>query len=305
MARYVTRQGFPTDYVPTFLEQYWEVVREFVLAAVNEVSGRTPYSDGDLLLVTSRLALWCWQSAGIPLDPHQVYRREVIERFCTEGLTHYSASSRGNLRSQLLRMAELLLEPQNARRRLVPLASGKPSRPYSPEEQAALRSWARSETTAARRLNAEVLLSLGLGAGLSAIEIGNLRVADVIVDEIGVMVRVSQERVRTVPVLREWESALRNRRRDFAADCYVFREGRSMVYDNMISNFVGRSRNRDVLPQTQRLRATWIVHHLDASTPLAALVDAAGVESLEALTRYLGFVRPVSPTTSRAALMGR
>ena len=38
------------------------------------------------------------------------------------------------------------------------------------------------------------------------------------------------------------------------------------------------------------MRATWIVTHLTAGSPVKALVEAAGVDSLEALTRYLRFV---------------
>lgn len=304
MANMGGRNKFLDDYVPAIPEPYWRVIREFVLTAVGSASGRTPYGDRDLLLVTTRLALWCWQSAALPLDFAVVFRREVVERFCTEGLGGYSDASRGNLRSQLLRMGELFLEPRSAPRRLAPLSASKPSKPYSAVEQAILRSWSESESTAARRQNAQVLLALGFGAGLSTIEIGELRGSGLVVDDLGVLVSVSRGRVRTVPVLRSWEPALRERKRHLADDRYVFREGRSMVYDNMVSNFVSRSRSRDLLPQAQRLRATWIVHHLDAGTPLAAVLEAAGIESLEALTRYLKFVRPVEPSLFREALMG-
>jgi hypothetical protein len=45
-----------------------------------------------------------------------------------------------------------------------------------------------------------------------------------------------------------------------------------------------------VRPTSQRLRATWIVHHLDAGVPVVTLMRAAGVESLESFTRYVRFV---------------
>jgi hypothetical protein len=39
------------------------------------------------------------------------------------------------------------------------------------------------------------------------------------------------------------------------------------------------------------MRATWIVHHLNANTPLTVLTTAAGLESLDALARFERFAR--------------
>jgi hypothetical protein len=50
------------------------------------------------------------------------------------------------------------------------------------------------------------------------------------------------------------------------------------------------------------MRSTWLVQQMAACVPLTALVEAAGVDSLEALTRYLAFV-PAAPTASTVALL--
>jgi hypothetical protein len=80
-----------------------------------------------------------------------------------------------------------------------------------------------------------------------------------------------------------------DRVRSTPRDSYAFRENHTANYPNLISSFVVRSSSMRVRPTSQRLRATWIVHHLSAGVPVATLMRAAGVESLEAFTRYVRF----------------
>ncbi|MEI2715396.1 MAG: hypothetical protein V9E98_00015 [Candidatus Nanopelagicales bacterium] len=49
------------------------------------------------------------------------------------------------------------------------------------------------------------------------------------------------------------------------------------------------------------MRVTWIVGHLAAGSPVKALMQAAGVDSLEALNRYLRFVPDADVKVYRAA----
>jgi len=46
------------------------------------------------------------------------------------------------------------------------------------------------------------------------------------------------------------------------------------------------------------MRSTWITTQLSAGTHVRTLVAAAGVDSLEAFTRYLGFVDPAPEATA-------
>jgi integrase len=281
---------FELNYVPTVAPAYWEEVREFVEDVVGRVRGSTPYSDTDLALSVGRLALWCWQDAGLDLDAELVFHRAIIDRFSRAGLPAFNEAARGNIRSQLLRVAEAVLDPALVPRRLTPMRAADPSRPYLEREVIALQAWANSQSTEARRDNANVLLALGLGAGLSASEIGNLNVRDLCAHDAGVDVEILGPRARQVPVLDYWTGVLRERIAQLPGDRFAFREGHTSNYDNLISNFVSRSRSEGVLPQTQRMRATWVVHHLQNGVPLAQLLRASGVESLDALNRYMRFV---------------
>ncbi|MEB0265861.1 hypothetical protein [Cryobacterium sp. 10I5] len=280
----------------------WIEVKQFVLDAVADSADGTPYTVAELKVAASRLAAWTWQTAGLPLERGAVFRRDVVARFIAVGCPKLKPASRGNLRSQLLRMSEVLLDPREVPRRLAALEPSEPAAPYSSAELISLRSWASTQSTPARRANAWILLATGAGAGLAASEIGQLRVRDIAVDEGGVLLQINGEGPRAVPVLRDWEQVLVDRTRALGPERFVFRENHGAYYPNLIANFIDRSQVVGVKPQSQRLRATWIVRHLEAATPVVPLMRAAGIESLEALTRYVRFVRERDGDEVRARL---
>lgn len=75
---------------------------------------------------------------------------------------------------------------------------------------------------------------------------------------------------------------------------------------NTVSNLVARAaKDRDPalpVPVPQRMRATWLVRHLDAGVRVDALLKAAGLDSLSVLDRYLPSVRPLPADDVLAAL---
>jgi integrase len=280
-----------SPYRPTIPAEYWQQIGPFVARAVTDSAGATSYSDRELFAATTPFVLWAWQTAGLPLKREQIFRISVVDRFASvEADSYATAASRNTIRSRLLRMAEVL-HPEQTERPLRALGASDPTRPYSTEEVIALRSWARSQRTEQRRRDAEALLALGLGAGLSGREILNVRVADIRRVSGGVDVGVGGERPRRVPVLREWERALLDRADADDTKAWAFRAGHTTENPNLITDFVSRSRGRIQL-QARRMRTTWIVHHLNAGTPAVALIRAAGVNSLAALDRFLPFAEP-------------
>ena len=52
------------------------------------------------------------------------------------------------------------------------------------------------------------------------------------------------------------------------------------------------------------LRNTWLVEHLIAGTPVTTLMDAAGIESIEALKAYLPYVPVLTGAERATALRG-
>lgn len=280
------------DYRPDIPDEDWAIIGPFVRDAVTDCGAETAYTAQQLLTTSARHVWWCWRSAGLELDRATVFRREVIGEYIARGCPQMSPASAGNRRSQLLRMSELLLPPQTKVSRLAPMPPSDALSPYAPHEITALRSWARGLNTQYRREQAHLLLALGLGAGLSNAEILAVQSRHIHVDDEGVLVEVVGRRPRIVPMLATWEQVLIDYclARPLNAHQYVFRPRRTSQDSNTIGNFVDRTRPGTVKATAQRMRVTWIVTHLRAGSPLTALIEAAGVDSLEALTRYLKYV---------------
>jgi len=290
------------EYTPDLPPEEWAVIADFVRAAVTACDCLTPYTARELLIASARHAHWCVFTAGLPLDRDVIFHRDTIAEYAARGCPQLTLASTGNIRSRLLRMSELLLPPAARTSRLAALPASPPTEPYTIREQVALRSWATGQVTPYREVTCHVLLALGLGAGLSAGEVGAVQAKHLHCDADGVLVEVVGKRARLVPVLAEWEPVLVNvAGTAMRPDLYVFRPRRDKAHRKLISNFVDKTNVGRVRPNLQRMRATWIVTHLTAGSPVKALVEAAGVDSLEALTRYLRFVPDADVAAYRAA----
>ncbi len=290
-------------YRPRLAASYWEAIGPFVSAAVEDVlTQSSTYTDRELYAAATPLCLWAWQSAGMALDRDEIFRVSSIDRFAAIGMPGYrSSAGKNTIRSRLLRMGEILRTPTTPSRQLRPLGNSDPTAPYSPSELIELRSWARAQSTPARRRNAQALLALGLGAGLSGKEILAVQADDVITEHPGIRVVVRGPRAREVVVLARWEDGLADL--SGQPQSPVFRSGRSTDNENLITDFVSRSRGR-VHVQARRMRATWLVHHLESGTPMTVLLAASGVATLEALDRFMRFVPKPDPGHATRALRG-
>ncbi|TFB56746.1 hypothetical protein [Cryobacterium tagatosivorans] len=249
------------------------------------------------------MVLWAWKGADLPLRRDAVFVQHIIERYVDEGMASYTDAGRGTIRSRLLRTAEALTGMTVDKAALQGLSPSDPTTPYSKGDLATLRTWAQSQATGGRQTSAAVLLALGIGAGLAGREILAVRVRDIEVSDHGVVVTVCGDRPRDVGVLRSWEAALIDRSRSGDADKYAFREARTSENHNAITDFVARSA-APITIQARRMRTTWIVHHVNAGTPIPIFLEAAGIQSLEALDRFLVFADKPSRAESLRSLRG-
>lgn len=278
------------DYTPVMPEELWRRIRPLVRQIVQRASPATAYTEKQLYPVTAKLVGWAVDTAALPLDVDILFDSGTIDEFAHAGLVAYTSSGRATMRSKLRAIARALGDGNAGQ---VPLRRSDPLAPYRPMEVAALESWARGQHSSNRRSSAGALLALGLGAGLTGREIVAAKAADVAVTDNGVIVEVRGAQARQVPVLAEWEALLQVRLS--STDGWLFRDGQEGGNPNLVSDFVSRSHQR-LTVQARRLRSTWIVHHLTVGTPLPVLLDAAGLQSAEALDRLLPFV----PTRGRA-----
>lgn len=276
----------------------------FVRSLVADYGPATDSEARLLMSVTTRHVHHCLQ-VGLPLDREVILRRDVIAISVSEGMDGAATRTKASVRSHLFRLSDALLTGPHRHVRVTPMERGTALAPYSAREVSLLRAWAENQATDYRRAGAKMLLCLGLGAGLSAREIGGVRNCDVTMDSGGVLVEVTAgPHPRTVPVLAAWEAPFS----DLATDDpqrFVFQPLRRNAYvRSLLSNFVLATRSRPFSIRGSRLRATWIVHHLTIGTPVQVLTKAAGLESPEALGPYIAYAPPVEPERARRALRG-
>lgn len=69
---------------------------------------------------------------------------------------------------------------------------------------------------------------------------------------------------------------------------WAFRADQRGSNVNLITDFVSRTASPMEI-QTRRMRAAWLVHHLDAHTSLKYLLRISGLTSAEALDRVLPY----------------
>ncbi|TFC16538.1 tyrosine-type recombinase/integrase [Cryobacterium glucosi] len=277
----------PRDYRPINALPYWDVIGEFVSAAVTDTSAATGRDERSLYPAIVAFVLWCWQSRGTPLDRKRMFRRSVVEEFIHLAMTRYTKGSRATHRATLWLTIETL-NPDDLNRSRRPISRSAPTKPYSSTEVAQLYSWARSQGTEHRRRDAIALLALGLGAGLAAREILGVRVSDIDTRTGTIQVIVWEGRQRVVPIRADWERPLRRILSDLQPGDWLFRPGRVSATSGQVTDFLLRARTElDVRPS--RMRATWLLEHLRDGTPPQQLLRIAGLKNLAALDKIATF----------------
>jgi integrase len=268
---------------------------------VRSAAPETPYSEKELYPAVSRLALFAWASAGVPLEDDIVFNPKFINRFVQHHLEQYSRAGKNTMRARLRRTSEALLGDEAAGA-FRALGKAEASRPYHLSEVASLLSWSSSQRNEDRATSAGTLLALGLGAGLTGREIIDLELGDITADRRGVEVHVSGDDARDVPVLARWEPFLVRRLTSGVVSRWAFRGGQRGGNVNLVTDFVSRNPRPSVELQARRMRATWIVEHLTRGTPLDLLLEVAGLQSAEALDRLLPYVTRTDDDPRREAL---
>lgn len=279
-------------------------IRTFVQGCLTDFDCRDVPQARRFASALARHAHWCWQ-VGYPLDRSVVFRREVITDSVIHGMPGQSDKSKATVRSRLYRLAEVLMTGPQRPVRVATLGIGRAREPYSAREVTLMRSWAAFQSTDYKRVNASVMLSLALGAGLSAREIGGVRCHDIAVDNSGVLVTVTEGgRPRVVPVLADWEAPLAQvALAAMRPSQYLFVPLRETDWHrNLLTNFVACTGNKPFAINAARMRNTWICHHLTVGTPIRLLADAAGMESPRALGDYLHLLETVDVVEARHVL---
>jgi integrase len=272
-------------YRPQLPRKDWDAIKPYVLDIVDRAEPHVTYTERQLLTPVSHLVHFAYVN-HIPLEDGAALSPRTVERFVQNHLASYNRASRNTIRARLRRVSEALLG-DDAAGRFRALGKADASRPYSDTDISLLRAWGRSMRTDELTSSAGALLALGLGAGLTGAEIIRQRMEDVDVER--ATIHVTGENERVIPITGEvWTDLLRIRREVLGGTGWVFRAHQRGDNINLITDFVSRTSPQIPLV-TRRMRATWLVHHLNAGTPLRRLLRIAGLQSAEALDRILPF----------------
>ena len=261
----------------------------FTDALVARVASGVNYQEHILRGAVARYIEWCADVAGFELNATELFSRKVIAYAVPKAFAGWSGAATGNMRS-VMNAVGRAVDPAGWAR--VPtLAAAEPSAPYSDGELVQLRSWAAGQPTEMFRRGAAAMLSLCAGAGLTASELDQASSEHISFDSAGALVQVTGRRARLVPVLASWEGMLARILDDEDPYALLFRPGSEQgAYRNATSIFTARSAGTGLKPTAPRLRATWVVAHLNAGTPYPVLMEAAGVSDLGSLARFVRFV---------------
>ena len=265
--------------------------RELVRAAAPVTGARSKA----LLFAASRLVVFAEQT-GLELDARVVLCEAVIERFIVVGCADVSPATRRTLRTNLRALARAVEHyPPPAPTRLV---RERAKQPYSPAEIAGYLRLADAQATHARRLRASALVCLGAGAGVITGELRHVRGSDIIERSGGVLVQITGERSRAVPVLARYRERL-VAAAAFAGDRFIV-GGRNPQRRN-VTDTLGAQLSSDVsLPRLNagRLRSTWLVE-CAGRIGLGAFMHAAGITC----SQRLGDLAAQLPETTEIELV--
>lgn len=295
---------------PVFDEETRLLVQGIVIDAL--VVAPQPVTGGWVhtsLMTVGGLVRWA-QTMAEPLTREHLLAQRTRNRFLNLGTTDLTDTSRRNYRCRLDLIATGLSTGPVAPTVTGPLQPGEATDPHSPTEVATLWVWAQGLRPATRRVRVLGVLTLALGCGLRASELTGITAESVTVDEHGVHVTVVTARgTRVVTCDRVWEDRLL----DLVASTEPGHPLTSPWRDDAatgrgLQNALATAQHTHppvAWFSPRSLRNTWLVNRLTEGTPIPTLMDAAGLESIEALKAFLVYVPAMAPAERAAALRGQ
>ena len=297
------------NYVAPIPSAHAAKIRDFVADAVVLTLPQTAYTVEALVGPVTSFVYWSVFVVGCDLDAVIIFDRELIERYVRdELLATHSDGTRRNHRAWITRVAEAVNPDKNPRAPM-PMNARSMEAPYTDAELVGVDRWSAGQRTAYLRENGAVLVALGIGAGLTSVEIAQLTRDAVTVHGDGMVeinVHVKGEFKRRVIVTSSWEALLADHVAGIKNDAFVFLPKRSRTENDVISNFVARtSRPRGTPPiNVRKMRNTWLVDQMINRTDVFTLMAAAGLQSLESISKLAKYVPRLSMSDRDAQLRG-
>ncbi len=254
-----------------------------------------------LMTMIALFACWVVTVTGCPVTPQRIFTQSNLDRFLRTRLGGHSVTYRFDV-SRNLTAAALAVAGVKLRQLPTP-TQGDAVRPHSARDRATFVSWANTLSTPLKRQNAQTLLALAGGAGLTAQQIMDAQVTDVEIDGDRAFVTIPGPRPRRIPVRRPWVKMLANGIGAHTSGD-AFRAYRLDEYPpNQLQQFLTRNRG-ELRPSVSRLRSGWLVELIDANLPLEVLLATTGFTTLASLRPYLRYAQSHDAADWAATIAG-
>ncbi|MET4583764.1 hypothetical protein ABIE21_003295 [Conyzicola nivalis] len=295
--------GVIRNFTPLAPPRLWnEAVQEFTRSAVTEMQTKSEQEARFYMSTLSGLVIWSVNIACLPLTRESVLIGSNIDAYIRKGVSNISPVTQRLVRLRLLRVSAQLVDYDPERRDAGPKFRAETFAPYKPSELARFRNQGATRSTAVRRHNWMTLLALGAGFALNTTEIIDLPASRIESTPNGLHVRVGGKKPRTVTCLASWEEDVRRLLESPLAGQHLFhKDERPTTPALYAARFINTVANEGAAFKVERLRSTWIVEHINARTPVFALMHALGSKSLSSLERLERFAAVPDDATLTAA----
>ena len=233
------------------------------------------------------IAAYCVDT-GYELETSVLLDDEIIEQYVQS--LDVSRASKSDRRKTLKRLGETLNDTWEGPRKYNLYPASDPTGPYSDKEQQLIRSWASYASAGIVADERKKIVALGLGAGLTASDMADLRWGHIRFDNQGAVITLPQ---RVVPMLGDDGEQLHDLRHDTDSSDYVLRPNVSNRHpDAVVTKTLTQPVPGFHRPTVRRMRATWIVTLLHMRIPDWVICSVAGIRQLR---KYEAFRPEVDP----------
>lgn len=271
--------------------QEWSAIGDFVRACVGACAPCAPATAQRQMMTATHFVAWCVRN-DVPLDAEAMFTPARVEHYVTTQLGHTSSRSQATTRSYLrvvgmacTRRASWIANP-------APYNGKRTTRPYTREQIAAYWDSCVAQSTPVRRRAMACMLTLGLGAGLRAVELFELRAEQIIEHPAhdGVLVVVLMDRL--IPVRHEMSDMLIHLCDETLAGRLIGDSAKRVTARPQLHKIIDTLVIPESLPALTmtNLRSTWAVACLaDGMNPaeFAAVAGTIGATTFSLYTRFV------------------
>jgi len=291
-----TMHNFVNNYrLPNIANERWALIHPLVTSTMKRGEISTEPGLRRKTRIVAQYINWATNN-GYSFELDELFAFSAIEDYIRRGLTHLAEPSRASYRSELRSMTAKVLGELSAPVRVQRIAHRLISSPYTHQEVDEILFTIRYQPSEGRRKRLLVGVALGLGAGVSASELLNLRKCDIKdYGDTGIEILITATNTypaRTVWLFEEYEDLLRRGLSGLIGRSLVV-EGRVSANRNAVNKLYDgvKDTGKNTLKIEQaRMRNTWLIRLLEAPIPLALVMQVAGLHSARTLTNLVAHV---------------